>query len=326
MRSHHTIEQQLIAYLSDAHAIERQALTQMHMAKAIAGVPRLADAIREHEAETEEHERLVRDRLAAHGASPSTIKDTAMAAGGVGFALFARFQPDTPGKLASHAFSYEHLELAAYELLRRVAERAADAESVAVARQIRDQEAAMARRIADCFDETVDASLHETGVADRGSQLVKYLADAHALETQAVELLEKATKIGGDTTLEQAYASHLAETRGHRERTEQLLSGRGASPSAIKDAAMKIGALSWGAFLTAQPDTPGKLAAFAYAFEHLEIAAYEQLRRVAEAASDDEAVLAAREIIQQERQAAETVAEGFDAATEASLSVLGVAA
>ena len=46
-----------------------------------------------------------------------------MAAGGKGFILFARSQPDTPGKLAAHAYSYEALELAGYQLLRRVAER-----------------------------------------------------------------------------------------------------------------------------------------------------------------------------------------------------------
>ena len=47
-----------------------------------------------------------------------------MRLGGKGFLLFARLQPDTPGKLLAHALSYEALELAAYELLARVAERA----------------------------------------------------------------------------------------------------------------------------------------------------------------------------------------------------------
>lgn len=320
------IKDQLIAYLSDAHSIERQALAQLHSAPKIAGVQRLATAFRQHEQETEGHERLVRGRLEAHHASPSAVKDAAMAAGGIGFALFARLQPDTPGKLAAHAYSYEHLELAAYELLRRVAERAGDAETVTVAHEIGDQELAMARRIEDTFEETAIASLHETGVADRGSQLVKYLTDAHALETQALELLEKARKIGGDPHLTAAFSKHLTESEHHRERIEQLLRQRDASPSAIKDAAMKLGAINWGTFFQAQPDTPGKLAAFAYAFEHLEIAAYQQLGWVARSAGDAETESVAKEILQQERAAADAIMERFDMAVDASLHALERAA
>ena len=44
---------------------------------------------------------------------------------------------------------------------------------------------------------------------------------------------------------------------------------------------MRLGALNWNTFFRAHPDTPGKLAAFAYAFEHLEIGGHEQLKRVA---------------------------------------------
>jgi ferritin-like metal-binding protein YciE len=53
---------------------------------------------------------------------------------------------------------------------------------------------------------------------------------------------------------------------------------------------MRIGGLNIGAFLGAQPDTPAKLAGFAFAFEHLEIAAYELLSRVAQRAGETETV------------------------------------
>jgi len=43
---------------------------------------------------------------------------------------------------------------------------------------------------------------------------------------------------------------------------------------------LRIGGVNLGAFFGAQPDTPSKLAGFAFGFEHLEIAAYEQLLRV----------------------------------------------
>src|SRR5436190_2852123 len=117
---------QLVKYLADAHSIEEQALQQMKSAPGIAGDPRIASLFERHLQETEDHERLIRDRLAAHDADPSKPKDVVMTAGGGAMILFARSQPDTPGKLVAHAFSYEHLEEAAYELLRRVAERAGD--------------------------------------------------------------------------------------------------------------------------------------------------------------------------------------------------------
>lgn len=318
-----TLDEQLVASLSDAHAIEQQALAQLRRAPGIAGDEMLAQALRDHEPETERHEQLVRDRLEAHGASPSRVKDVAGAASGVGFVLFAGAQPDTPGKLAAHAFSYEHLELATYELLERLAELAGDRDTAAVARSIRDEERTMAGRVGSTFDRTVGASLQAGQESDPSERLISYLADAHAIEQQAIKLLEKAIDIGGDPQLEQAYRHHLEETRGHADAIERLLEQRGSEPSKLKDAAMKLGALNWGAFFQSQKETPGKLAAFAYAFEHLEIGAYEQLLRVARAAGDEEAAAVAERILSEERTAAETVASHFDVAVRASLDAVG---
>ena len=86
---------------------------------------------------------------------------------------------------------------------------------------------------------------------------------------------------------------------------------------------MRLGALNWGAFFAAQPDTPGKLLAFAYAFEHLEIGGYEHLRRVAQRAADQETVAMVGRILPQEREAASRFAAQWDRAAEASLAALG---
>src|SRR5947209_94316 len=134
----HTPEEQLTKYLTDVHSIEEQALVQMRVAPRIAGGPDLARPYAEHLRETEGQERLER-----RGAKPSPVKDVAGRAGGWGMALFARFNPDTPGKLAMHAYSYEHMELAAYELLRRIAERVGEADVAQMAAQIAPQERAM---------------------------------------------------------------------------------------------------------------------------------------------------------------------------------------
>ncbi|HEU4704002.1 MAG TPA: DUF892 family protein [Conexibacter sp.] len=321
-----TLEDQLIVSLHDAHALEQMALAQLERAPAIAGEDALKLALRDHFYETRVHERLVRERLEAHGAKPSPLRALAAEAGGAGVVLFARMQPDTPGKLAAHAFSYEHLELAAYELLARLAELAGDHETAVLAHRIRGEEASMAARLEAVFPRTAAASLDAGAREDPGERLVAYLDDAHALEQQAVTLLERAIELGGDAQLVDAYRGHLDETRDHLAVVEELLARRDGGPSRIKDAALRIGARNLGAFFRAQADTPGKLAAFAYAFEHLEIGGYEQLRHVAAAAGDAEAVEAAARILGDEQAAADALLALFDVAVDASLEAVGAAA
>jgi ferritin-like metal-binding protein YciE len=314
-----TLEEQLTKYLTDVHSIEQQALAQMKKAPELAGDAALSGAFARHLPETEEHERLVRERLEARGARPAKLKDVAGALTGKGFVAFAAAQPDTPGKLVAHAYSYEHMEEAAYELLSLLAERVADAESLEVARRVAGQERDMAARLEALFDPAVEASLRALGPHDLEDQLDKYLADAHALEEQAVQLLRKGSDLAGAAELSSAYEDHLEETEEHRRRVEQRLEARGAKPSKLKDAALRIGALNWDAFFTAQPDTPAKLCAFAYAFEHLEIAGYELLRRVAERARDGETAQLAQRILAEERGAATKLRSLFPRALDASL-------
>jgi ferritin-like metal-binding protein YciE len=321
-----SFDEQLNKYLTDAHSIEKQALAQMKAAPKIAGDAAIESAFAEHLTETEAHESLVRARLEERGASPSLVKDSAGTLTGVGFALFAKFNPDTPGKLVNHAYSYEHMELAAYDLLGRIAQRAGDTETAELARRVGQEEQAMAERLAGLFDRAVAASLRDQQPDDLGEQLNSYLTDAHAIEAQAIELLSKGPAIVGQGELATAMEEHLAETHEHQRLIDERLNARGASPSKLKDAALRLGALNWGGFFGAQPDTPAKLAGFAYAFEHLEIGAYELLRRVAERAGDAETVAVAERILHQEREAAQKIHSLFDAAVDAALDAQGVGA
>jgi ferritin-like metal-binding protein YciE len=320
------INEQLVKHLTDAHSIEEQALTQMRRAPEIAGDPELAEAFERHLGETERQERLVRERLEARDADPSTIKDLAGKAGGIGMVLFAQFNPDTPGKLVSHAYSYEHMEVAAYELLARVAERAGDTETAEIADAIGAEEREMAARLEANFDRAVAASLRDQDPDDVGEQLNSYLADAHAIEEQAIALLEGAVKRLGDVDAAVAvFSDHLAETRKHERAITDRLEARGSSPSRLKDIGLRLGGFNIGAFFGAQPDTPAKLTGFAYAFEHLEIASYEQLRRVAERAGDAETVTIAQRIAVEERATAARIEGLWDAVVDAALVEQGVA-
>jgi ferritin-like metal-binding protein YciE len=319
-----SLSEQLVKYLTDAHSIEKQALAQMESAPGLADDPSLAQLFTRHHQETVQHERRVRELLESLGAKPSTLKDVAGTVTGKGFVLFAGSQPDTPGKLVVHAFSYEHMALAAYELIAELADRANEPRAAAVAREIAAEERAMADALAERFDNAIEGSLRAIGSDDLASQLHKYLGDAHAIEKQSEKLLDKATDLAGSPALEAAYDDHLSETRQQLELVEARLAALGDSPSRIKDAALRLGALNWGGFFAAQPDTPAKLAAFAYAVEHLEIGGYEMLKRVARRAGDGETEQLAERILSQEREAAEKVHSLFDQALSASLHEQGL--
>jgi ferritin-like metal-binding protein YciE len=315
------LAEQLTKYLTDAHSIEVQALEQMRMAPRLAGDADLAAIFREHLAETQEHERLVRVQLESRGASPSAIKDIAGRAGGWGMVLFARLNPDTPGKLAMHAYSYEHMELAAYELLRRVAERAGDTAVAGLAERIGGQERAMADRVAERWDRAVDASLREKDADATREEVVKYLRDAHALEGQAIQLLESGPKIAGFDELSRVFEEHLEETREHQRLIDARLEALGSRPARFQAGALRAGALNLGTFFKAQPDSPVKIAGFAYAFEALEVGAYELLTRTARRAGDEETAATAERILGEERMAAEAVAGTWDAAVDTEYAV-----
>jgi ferritin-like metal-binding protein YciE len=320
------LQAQIVKYLTDAHSIERQALVQMKAAPKMAGDPEIASAFAQHESETGEHERLIDERLRALGGSPSKIKDVAGAVTGMGFGLFAKLQPDTPGKLVAHAFSYEHMELAAYDLLARVADRAGDEATAQTARRIEEQERTMAERVSGFYDRAVEASLRELSPDDLGEQLRKYLEDAHAIEAQAIQLLSKGPQLAGAPELAAAYEEHLEQNREHQQLLDSRLKARGARPSRLKDAVLRLGALNWAMFFAAQPDTPAKLAAFSYAFEHLEIASYELLRRMAGHAGDPETQAVAGTILGDERAAADKIYAAFDHVLDATLGARKVGA
>jgi ferritin-like metal-binding protein YciE len=314
------IDEQLTKYLTDVHSIEEQALAQMRLAPRVAGDRELKRAFAEHLRETEEQERLVREQLDRRGAHPSRVKDVAGRVGGWGMIAFARVNPDTPGKLAMHAFSYEHMELAAYELLRRIADRAGEQAVVEMAQRVGEQERAMADRLAQHWDGAVEASLRDKGAEDIEKDLVKYLRDAHSLEGQALQLLETGPQIAEFETLAEVFREHLEQTREHQRLIEERLEAHSARPSRFQSGAMRVGALNIGTFFKAQPDTPAKLAGFAYAFEALETGAYELLTRTARRAGDEQTASVAERILAEERTAAERVASTWDEAAELALA------
>ena len=159
------LQAKLVEYLEDAHAMERNVHQMLKSMISTTDDPEIKHELEHHLEETERHEQLVKERLDALGAGKSTAKEM----GGVVAAMFKapvdKARGDKPAKNARDGFATEHVEIAAYQLLERVAERAGDEATVEVARRNRADEEAMAEKIASNWDKFVTLTLAEEGVA-----------------------------------------------------------------------------------------------------------------------------------------------------------------
>ena len=158
------LNQKLADYVEDAHAMEQNDLKMLDSIISTTDDPEVREMVQNHKRETEEHERRLRERLDALGRGTSARKQ----AQAVGAALLKgvgdKARGDKAGKNARDGYMAEHLEIAAYQLLERLAEKAGDAETAEIARQNRSDEEEMARRIDQSWDRTLELTLEENGI------------------------------------------------------------------------------------------------------------------------------------------------------------------
>jgi ferritin-like metal-binding protein YciE len=104
------------------------------------------------------------------------------------------------------------------------------------------------------------------------------LRNAHAMEVQARELMERQSERLGDYPEVRAkVAAHLQETNGQLERLEQCLQACGETTSSAKDTAQSFMANAQAMMHSMAGDEILKNTFANNAFEHFEIAAYKSL-------------------------------------------------
>ena len=152
------IENELVDALVDAHAMEKQSLTTLRAAQKIAGDPQLEALYAGHIAETNRHLELVEARLEAYDSSRSFLKDLGgrVSALALGTGLVA--QKNTPAKLVAVAYGYENFEVAAYEMLKRIAQKAGDDETVEMADRILVNERQAVEKLGASYDLALQAA------------------------------------------------------------------------------------------------------------------------------------------------------------------------
>lgn len=314
---------ELIRFLGDMYSVEQQSIAQLISAPALAGDKRFSNDFRLHYAETEQHLRLIRERLDSYEASSSVIKTLIMKAGGKGFLLFALTQPETPGKLAVHSYSYEAMEWAGYEILARLAKLTDDPQTLAVALTIRNQERTMIERLEGDFDAAEEACHGAVYPEQMRKHLRRHLREAHALEIQSANLIQKAKETAKDPLFVEVCTQHFEQSRKHAQMLKERLHFLDAGPCEVEDSALGLGGWSWNFFFKLHSDKPAKIAGFAYAHQQLKTAGYELLARTAKRAGDKDTAQLCLSLITEQRAMADRVADTFDSVVQTTLNAVG---
>ena len=166
MDSQQRLQRKLVEYVQNVHALEQNILLMLDSIILTTDDPKLTAIFGEHKEETRRQERRLNERLKALGGLnlTSTGKDVAAIAAAQAKGVVDLWRADKAVRNARDAFVTEHLEIAAYEVLERLAERAGDEETARLARENRAEEEAMAERISSNWDGFLDLTLATQGL------------------------------------------------------------------------------------------------------------------------------------------------------------------
>jgi ferritin-like metal-binding protein YciE len=142
------------------------------------------------------------------------------------------------------------------------------------------------------------------------------LRNAHAMETQAIELLQRQVdRLQNYPEMEARIRQHITESEQQRSRLEQVLGTLSETHSALKDTAMGILGNLAAMGHTPAADEVIKNTMANFAFEHYEMAAYKILLAMADAAGHNAATSALRQNLQEEEAMARWIDEHINATT-----------
>jgi ferritin-like metal-binding protein YciE len=158
------LKEQLVKHIDEALAMEQNVLRMLDGMIETTEDDEIKNELREHKLQTEQHAERLEKRLAAHDASPSTAREAAGIMGALMKGIVDMARQEKAGRNARDGYATEHLEIASYQLLERVAKAAGDEETAEVARQNRADEEKMAKKIEANWDRFAELSLQEAGV------------------------------------------------------------------------------------------------------------------------------------------------------------------
>ncbi|WP_026616609.1 ferritin-like domain-containing protein [Ensifer aridi] len=140
-----TANENLLAWLRDAHAMEEQAITMLtSQSRRLENYPELKARIDRHLQETRDQAAMLERCLERLNGGASTIKDITGKIVAFGQGLSGLFVDDEVVKGSLASYTFEHMEIASYKILIAAADYAGDQETKRVCETILQQEVAMA--------------------------------------------------------------------------------------------------------------------------------------------------------------------------------------
>jgi ferritin-like metal-binding protein YciE len=158
------LNEELIKHIDEAHAMEQNVLRMLDGMIGTTDDPEILDALEYHRMQTQGHADRMARRLEAHGVTPSTVRQLGGVLGALAKMPLDFVSGEKAGRNARDGYAAEHMEIASYELLSRVAEKAGDTETATEAREIIEEERAMAKVIEENWDKFAELSLQEEGI------------------------------------------------------------------------------------------------------------------------------------------------------------------
>ena len=154
---------------------------------------------------------------------------------------------------------------------------------------------------------------------DAKDQLLKHVDEALAMEQNVLRMLDSMIGTTNDEEIKGELRQHKLETEQHADRMQTRLEALGGQPSAIREVGGIAAALMKGVVDMARTEKAGRNARDGYATEHMEIAAYQLLERIATRAGDEETAEAARLNRADEEKMAKVIDANWEKFAEMSL-------
>jgi ferritin-like metal-binding protein YciE len=166
-----------------------------------------------------------------------------------------------------------------------------------------------------------------TGMADLTSSedirniFITGLENAHALEKQAIQLMERQVeRFENYPEMSDLLRRHISETEGQIRRLDDMLHSFGADRSILKDMATQFMANLAAAGHMPMADEVLKNTFANHAFENFEIASYKSLIVMAEASGNQKFIPGLQETLREEEKTAQAVYDMIEPITQKFLT------